>query len=143
MGFGRKAIELPNLDVPEKKDLIPKDMLRIDLNLPELSELDVVRHYTTLSKKNFGVDDGFYPLGSCTMKYNPKINEDIAKLPGFTTIHPLTPENLTQGALQLMYELEKDLREITGMERFTLQPAAGSHGELVGVMIMKKCYQMA
>jgi glycine dehydrogenase subunit 2 len=138
---GRKAVELPKLDVPEKSDLIPKDMLRAELNLPEVSEIDVIRHYTALSRKNFGVDNGFYPLGSCTMKYNPKINEDIAKLPGFTSIHPLTPD-LNQGALQLMYELEKDLCEITGMERFTLQPAAGSHGELTGVMIIKKYFQV-
>ena len=139
--IGRKAVELPKLDVPEKKDSIPKDMLRTSLNLPELSELDIVRHYTALSRKNFGVDNGFYPLGSCTMKYNPKINEDIARLPGFTMIHPLTP-NLNQGALQIMYELEKDLCEITGMTRFTLQPAAGSHGELVGVMIIKKYFEI-
>ncbi|MCH8329423.1 MAG: aminomethyl-transferring glycine dehydrogenase subunit GcvPB [Nanoarchaeota archaeon] len=139
---GRNAIELPELDVPEKNDLLPKNILRNELNLPELSELDVVRHYTALSRKNFGVDNGFYPLGSCTMKYSPKINEDIARLPGFTAIHPLAPENLNQGALQLMYELEKDLCEITGMERFTLQPAAGSHGELAGVMIIKKYFEL-
>ena len=139
---GRNAIELPELDVPEKNDLLPKNILRNELNLPELSELDVVRHYTALSRKNFGVDNGFYPLGSCTMKYSPKINEDIARLPGFTAIHPLAPENMNQGALQLMYELEKDLCEITGMERFTLQPAAGSHGELAGVMIIKKYFEL-
>ena len=139
---GRKAIELPELDVPEKSDLIPKSMLRAKLNLPEVSELDVVRHYTSLSKRNFGVDNGFYPLGSCTMKYNPKINEDIARLQGFTAVHPLAPEALSQGALQLTYELEKDLCEITGMQRFTLQPAAGSHGELTGVMIIKKYFEI-
>jgi|TARA_B100001971_G_C18234730_1_gene566379 glycine dehydrogenase subunit 2 len=139
---GRKAVELPKLDVPEKSDLIPTNMLRNELSLPELSEIDVVRHYTELSRKNFGVDNGFYPLGSCTMKYNPKINEDISRLPGFTSIHPLTSIGLNQGALQLMYELEKDLCEITGMSRFTLQPAAGSHGELVGVMIIKKYFEV-
>jgi len=139
---GRKAIELPDLDVPEKSDLMPKSMLRAKLNLPEVSELDVVRHYTSLSKRNFGVDNGFYPLGSCTMKYNPKINEDISRLQGFTAVHPLAPEALSQGALQLMYELEKDLCEITGMQRFTLQPAAGSHGELTGVMIIKKYFEI-
>ena len=138
---GRTGVELPELDVPEKADLIPNSLLRTELELPELSEVDVVRHYTELSKRNFGVDDGFYPLGSCTMKYNPKINEDIAKLPGFTAIHPLAPE-LNQGALQLIYELEKDLCEITGMQRFTLQPAAGSHGELTGVMIIKKYFEI-
>src|SRR3989338_5606948 len=139
---GRKAVELPELDVPEKADLIPKSMLRTKLNLPEVSEVDVVRHYTALSKRNFGVDNGFYPLGSCTMKYSPKINEDISRLQGFIAIHPLAPEALSQGALQLMYELEKDLCEITGMERFTLQPAAGSHGELTGVMIIKKYFEV-
>src|SRR3989338_10794121 len=139
---GRKAVELPELDVPEKADLIPKSMLRTKLNLPEVSEVDVVRHYTSLSKRNFGVDNGFYPLGSCTMKYNPKINEDISRLQGFTAVHPLAPEALSQGALQLMYELEKDLCEITGMQRFTLQPAAGSHGELTGVMIIKKYFEI-
>tara|TARA_B100000315_G_scaffold38519_1_gene33295 strand:+ start:900 stop:2330 length:1431 start_codon:yes stop_codon:yes gene_type:complete len=139
---GRKAVELPKLDVPEKTDLIPTNMLRNELSLPELSEIDVMRHYTESSKKNFGVDNGFYPLGSCTMKYNPKINEDISRLPGFTSIHPLAPESLNQGALQLMYELEKDLCEITGMSRFTLQPAAGSHGELAGVMIIKKYFEL-
>ena len=106
---GRKAVELPSLDVPEKSDLIPKNMLRNELNLPELSEIDVVRHYTELSRRNFGVDTGFYPLGSCTMKYNPKINEDIARLPGFTNIHPLAPQEINQGALQLMYDLAKNL----------------------------------
>ena len=87
---GRRAYSLPELDVPEEKieDLIPKELLREDLNLPELSEVDVVRHFTNLSRKNFGVDNGFYPLGSCTMKYNPKVNEEVAKLPGFTNIHP-------------------------------------------------------
>ena len=139
---GRKAVELPELDVPEKADLIPKSMLRTKLNLPEVSEVDVVRHYTALSKRNFGVDNGFYPLGSCTMKYSPKINEDISRLQGFIAIHPLAPEALSQGALQLMYELEKDLCEITGMERFTLQPAAGSHGELTGVTIIKKYFEI-
>ncbi|MBW2976195.1 aminomethyl-transferring glycine dehydrogenase subunit GcvPB [Candidatus Woesearchaeota archaeon] len=138
---GRTAVELPGLDVPEKENLIPGSMLRNELSLPELSELDVVRHYTGLSRKNFGVDNGFYPLGSCTMKYSPKINEDMARLSGFTMVHPLAPLNLNQGALQLMYELEKDLCEITGMERFTLQPSAGSHGELTGVMIIKKYFQ--
>jgi len=138
---GRQAVELPDLDVPEKDNLIPKDLLRTDLDLPELSEIDVVRHYTALSKRNLGVDDSFYPLGSCTMKYNPKINEDMAALPGFLSSHPLAP-GLSQGSLQLLYELEKDLCECTGMERFTLQPAAGSHGELVGVMIIKKYFEV-
>lgn len=138
---GRKAVELPELDAPKQENLIPESALRTELNLPELSEIDVVRHYTALSRKNFGVDNGFYPLGSCTMKYNPKINEDMAALSGFTAIHPLAPLNQAQGALQLMYELEKDLCEITGMSRFTLQPSAGSHGELTGVMVIKKYFE--
>ncbi|MEE9152317.1 MAG: aminomethyl-transferring glycine dehydrogenase subunit GcvPB, partial [Thermoplasmata archaeon] len=107
------------------------------LNLPELSEMDVVRHYTELSGKNFGVDSGFYPLGSCTMKYNPKVNEKIASLPGFRDAHPYQPEELSQAALKLMYELSKYLCEVTGMDSFTLQPAAGAHGELTGLMIAK------
>lgn len=138
---GRSAIELPELDVPEQDNLINPEFLRDDLNLPEVSEIDVVRHYTALSRRNFGVDLGFYPLGSCTMKYNPKINEDVAKLPGFSMLHPLAPEELSQGSLQMMYELERDLSEIFGMDKFTLQPAAGAHGELTGVMIIKKYFE--
>ena len=137
---GRKGISLPELDVPKTE--IPVELIRDDNNLPELSEVDIIRHFVGLSRRNFGVDNGFYPLGSCTMKYNPKINEDMAKLKGFTAIHPLSSEELNQSALQLMYELEKDLCEITGMERFTLQPAAGSHGELAGVMIIKKYFEI-
>jgi glycine dehydrogenase subunit 2 len=105
--------------------------------LPEVSEMEVVRHYTHLSQRNFGVDTGFYPLGSCTMKYNPKINEDMAVLPGFAHIHPLQPENTVQGAIQLYYELEQYLAEISGMARVTLQPSAGAHGELTGLMLIK------
>ena len=89
---GRKATHLPELDVPLQENLIPKEYLREELDLPELSEADIIRHYTALSKRNFGVDNGFYPLGSCTMKYSPKINEDTSRLPGFTQLHPYTPE---------------------------------------------------
>ena len=138
---GRKAIQLPKLDVPEQHFLLPNELLRQELDLPEVSEFDVVRHYTALSRRNFGVDNGFYPLGSCTMKYNPKINEDVARIPGFSQLHPLTPEEFSQGALQLIYELEQYLKEITGMDAFTLQPAAGSHGELTGIMIVKKYFE--
>jgi glycine dehydrogenase subunit 2 len=141
---GRKGYTLPDLDVPEVKlnDVIPEDLLRKDdLNLPEVSEVDVVRHYTNISEKNYGVDTGFYPLGSCTMKYNPKINEEIASLPGFTEIHPLQSEETVQGALELMYNLSKALCEITGMDDMTLQPAAGAHGELTGMMIIKAYHQ--
>ena len=132
---GKKGTTLPSLDVPEKTNLIPKDLVRTSNNLPELSEVELIRHFTALSKRNFGVDDGFYPLGSCTMKYNPKINEDMAKLEGFTNSHPL--QSLNQGSLQLMYELQEDLAEITGMDAVTLQPAAGAHGEMTGLMLIK------
>ncbi len=137
---GRSAVEF-KLDVPKKDIIIPGDYLRDDLDMPELSEVDIIRHYTQLSRRNFGVDLGFYPLGSCTMKYNPKINEDVAKLEGFTQLHPYAPLEFSQGSLRLMYELEQYLSEITGMEKFTLQPAAGSHGELTGVMIIKKYFE--
>jgi len=110
-------------------------------NLPEVSEVDVVRHFTKLSKLNYGVDDGFYPLGSCTMKYNPKINELLASLDNFVNAHPLAPVEFVQGNLELMYELEEALKEITGMDRFTLLPSAGAHGELVGVLIMRKYFE--
>ncbi len=106
-----------------------------------LSEVEVIRHYTWLSRRNFGVDLGFYPLGSCTMKYNPKVNEEMAKLEGFSLIHPLQPESTVQGALQLMFELEKMLCEICGFERFSLQPAAGAHGELTGMMIIQAYFK--
>lgn len=137
---GRKAYSLPPCDVEEIEltSMIPDSYLRDeDVDLPEVSEVDVIRHYTNLSNKNYGVDTGFYPLGSCTMKYNPKINEDMAALTGFTNIHPYQPEETVQGALELMYQLDMMLAEITGMERVTLQPAAGAHGEMTGLMIMK------
>jgi len=106
------------------------------LIFPELSEPEVVRHFVGLSRKNFSIDTHFYPLGSCTMKYNPKINEWAAGLEGFTAVHPLQPEKTVQGTLRMLYELEQDLKEITGMNRFTLQPAAGAHGELTGMMLV-------
>jgi glycine dehydrogenase subunit 2 len=137
---GRRAATLPALDVPERPldSLVPADLLREEpAPLPEVSEIEVVRHYTHLSQRNFGVDTGFYPLGSCTMKYNPKLNEDIAALPGFARLHPHTDESMSQGAIQLVYELERHLAEISGMRRVTLQPAAGAHGEITGLMIIK------
>ena len=137
---GRKAYSLPKCDVEEVnlESLIPSEFLSDkDLDLPEVSEVDIIRHYTQLSNKNYGVDTGFYPLGSCTMKYNPKINEDMASLSGFANIHPYQPEETVQGALELMYNLDKMLAEVAGMERMTLQPAAGAHGELVGLMVIK------
>lgn len=132
---GRIGVEFPEADVPVAK--IPKDLLRKDLPLPELSELDVVRHFTNLSKLNYSIDGGFYPLGSCTMKYNPKINEVTARLPGFAFTHPLQPIETVQGNLALMYQLQEILKEISGFSAITLQPAAGAHGELVGVLIMR------
>ncbi|NLX70695.1 MAG: aminomethyl-transferring glycine dehydrogenase subunit GcvPB [Clostridiales bacterium] len=137
---GRKAFSLPECDVPELplEEMIPDECLRDkDARLPEVSEVDVVRHYTRLSRLNHGVDSGFYPLGSCTMKYNPKVNEDIAGQEGFTQVHPLQPENMVQGCLELMYKTDRLLSEITGMDRFSLQPAAGAHGEMAGLMIIK------
>lgn len=106
-------------------------------SLPEVSEVDVVRHFTALSQRNFGVDSGFYPLGSCTMKYNPKVNEDVSRYPGFQATHPLQPEETIQGNLKLMDQMDQALCEITGMDRVTFQPAAGAHGELTGLMLIK------
>ncbi len=131
---GRTATELPVPDVPAYEIKIGQ---RSTLRLPEVSEIDVIRHYTALSRRNFGVDNGFYPLGSCTMKYNPKINEDISRFSGFTSIHPYAPEECAQGCLELMHALHESLKENTGMDAVTLQPAAGAHGELTGVMMMK------
>jgi glycine dehydrogenase subunit 2 len=140
---GRAATNVPECDVPEEaiENIIDKRLLRDEVELPEVAEVDLIRHYTQLSKRNFGVDVGFYPLGSCTMKYNPKINEDVSKLPGFTSLHPYAPVEFSQGALQLMYELRQYLSEIFGMADFALQPAAGAHGELTGVMVMKKYFE--
>ncbi|NLK08535.1 MAG: aminomethyl-transferring glycine dehydrogenase subunit GcvPB [Firmicutes bacterium] len=141
---GRRAYYLPKLDIPSKPvdEIIPKNLIREEpASLPELSELEAVRHYTGLSRRNHGVDVGFYPLGSCTMKYNPKINEDLASLPGLAEIHPYQPEETVQGALQLMYELEQDLCEIAGLDRATLSPAAGAHGELTGLMLIKAYHE--
>lgn len=141
---GRTGVSLPPCDVPEAplETLVPAEFLREkEPELPEVSEVDVVRHFTRLSTFNHGVDSGFYPLGSCTMKYNPKVNEKLARLPGFSQIHPYQPEELTQGALGLMYELQADLKEITGMEAFTLQPAAGAHGEMTGILIIKAYHE--
>lgn len=113
-----------------------------EVDMPELSELDVVRHYTNLSLKNFGVDQGFYPLGSCTMKYNPKINEEISKNSKFINIHPLQSAKSMKGSLEIAYEVCKDLEKVTGMDDFTLSPCAGAHGELTGLMIIKKFFKV-
>jgi glycine dehydrogenase subunit 2 len=133
---GRRAFSLPALDVPEAG--IPQDQLRIaPPGLPEVVERDIVSHYTRLSQQNYGVDTGMYPLGSCSMKYNPKIAESAAALPGFARLHPLQPASTTQGALELLWRLERALCEITGMARATLQPPAGACGELTGLLIMR------
>ena len=141
---GRIAHRLPENDVQETaiEELIPSEYLNDEeLDLPEVSEIDIIRHYTNLSNKNFGVDTGFYPLGSCTMKYNPKINEDMAALNGFVNLHPLQPEETVQGALRLMYELDEALCAVSGMDKMTLQPAAGAHGELTGLTLIKAYHE--
>ena len=141
---GRTAFSLPADDFTgiDVTSYLPKELLREDKpGLPEVSEVDVVRHFTALSNRNFGVDSGFYPLGSCTMKYNPKINEDVSRLAGFALSHPYQPVELAQGNLKLLFEMDKALSEITGMDRFTMQPAAGAHGELTGLMIIKAYHQ--
>jgi glycine dehydrogenase subunit 2 len=141
---GRKGYTLPKLDVPEKpiEELISKQYLREkDAELPENSEPEIVRHFIRLSIKNHHVDKGFYPLGSCTMKYNPKINEEIAKFEGFRRIHPFEDERLVQGALRLMKELEDYLCEILGIDAVSLQPSAGAQGELTGILTTKKYFE--
>jgi len=137
---GRQGVALPALDVPETpwEKLLPSEFVRkTPAGLPEVSEVDVVRHFTALSQLNFGVDEGFYPLGSCTMKYNPKINENAARMPGFAAIHPFQGEENVQGALELLFHLQEMLAEITGMRAVTLQPAAGAHGEFTGILLMR------
>jgi glycine dehydrogenase subunit 2 len=137
---GRKAYSLPPLDVPAKdaKKLIQEKYLRKELEgMPEVSEVELVRHFTRLSTWNYGVDIGFYPLGSCTMKYSPKVNELVSRLERFAGAHPYAPIQICQGSLRLIKELEEFLNEITGLSRTTLQPAAGAHGELTGMMIIK------
>ncbi|TDO73720.1 glycine dehydrogenase (decarboxylating) beta subunit [Halanaerobium saccharolyticum] len=139
---GRKGYSLPPLEV-EKSDLEAEltGYLRDDLELPEVSEVDVVRHYTALSEMNYGVDSGIYPLGSCTMKYNPKRNERVARIAGLTNIHPYQPEKQLQGSLEILYQLKLDLAEISAMDEITLQPASGAHGEFVSLMIVKKYFE--
>ncbi len=133
---GRTGVTMPASDVPETA-LPPAELLRTDLPLPELAEVDVVRHYMHLSSFNYSVDSGYYPLGSCTMKYNPKINEDTCRLPGFLYTHPLQPIETVQGNLALMYQLQEWLKEIAGFDAVTLQPAAGAHGEFTGILMMR------
>jgi len=132
---GRTGVTFPEPDVPHTD--LPEGLLREELPLPELAEVDVVRHYMHLSRFNYSVDGGFYPLGSCTMKYNPKIDEDTCRLPGFLYTHPLQPVETVQGNLALMYEMQEWLKEISGFAAVTLQPAAGAHGEFTGVLMMR------
>ncbi len=137
---GHRGYALPVYDGPKKKlaEMVPQELLRErGADLPEVSEVDVVRHYTRLSQLNFSVDTHFYPLGSCTMKYNPKVNDQMASLAGFANLHPYQPASTTQGMLQLLAELEQMLCAITGMDAFTLQPAAGAHGELTGLLLVR------
>jgi len=131
---GRIGVRFPESDVPSYT--IPDELLRADLPFPELAEIDVIRHFTHLSAKNYNIDKGFYPLGSCTMKYNPKINEVTARLPGFAFTHPLQPIETVQGSLYLMYKLQEFLKEISGFDAVSLQPAAGAQGEFTGVKII-------
>jgi glycine dehydrogenase subunit 2 len=131
---GRRGMSLPRRDVDSAP--VPEGLEAENLDFPDLGELDVVRHYTRLSQWNFGVDSGMYPLGSCTMKYNPKINEKMAALPGLAQAHPLLPQELAQGPLEMMYELQHLLAEVTGMDAVSLQPAAGAHGELCGMLVI-------
>jgi glycine dehydrogenase subunit 2 len=136
---GRRGISVPEPDVPVQE--IPADLQRSELNLPEVSEIDVIRHFTRLSHLNHAIDIDFYPLGSCTMKYNPKINELMSKLPGYGSIHPEQAPETIQGALELMYELQEMLGEISGFDQVTLQPAAGAHGELTGVLMARAYFE--
>ncbi|MFW9873787.1 MAG: aminomethyl-transferring glycine dehydrogenase subunit GcvPB, partial [Candidatus Thorarchaeota archaeon] len=132
---------LPKMDieVTDLKEIIPQALLRNEIPIPNVPEIEIVRHFVKLSHQNYGVDTGIYPLGSCTMKYNPKISERVERLPGFNRVHPLQEEN--QGSIEILYNISKLLGEITGMDGFTLQPAAGAHGELTGLLIMKKYFE--
>ena len=138
---GRRGFINPRPDVETEPQLPDCYRRQSVLPLPEVSELDCVRHYTRLAQRNFSVDTNFYPLGSCTMKYNPRFTEELAAMPGFQDLHPLLPqlrhgEQYAQGALAVLYDMERLLSEITGMDAFTLQPLAGAHGELTGVMMI-------
>ena len=141
---GKTGYMIPEseFDTTDLSSYIPEEYLaEKELDFPEVSEVDVIRHYTALSTKNYGIDTGFYPLGSCTMKYNPKINEDVIAMDGFSNIHPYQPEDTVQGALELMYNLANSLIEVAGMDYMTLQPAAGAHGEITGVMLIKAYHE--
>lgn len=137
---GRKGYSLPQLDVPAVQ--LPGELCRAEIKgFPELSEVDVVRHFTRLSTWNYGVDSGFYPLGSCTMKYNPKVNEVACRLPGLVDVHPATPGHLAQGTLALLFQLQEMLAEISGFAAVSVQPAAGAHGELAGMLVIRAWHE--
>ncbi|MFD1447439.1 aminomethyl-transferring glycine dehydrogenase subunit GcvPB [Oceanobacillus profundus] len=141
---GRTSYSLPNLDVPEidlNAELDDVYVRKTPPELPEVSELEIMRHYTGLSNRNYGVDSGFYPLGSCTMKYNPKINEDVARLEGFSHIHPYQDPKTVQGAMEMLYDLQTALKEITGMHEVSLQSAAGAHGEWTALMMIRAFHE--
>lgn len=141
-GRGKRAFSLPGLDVPERKDVLQNLPLRKEIEgFPQVSEAEIVRHFTRLSRTNYSVDEGFYPLGSCTMKFNPKVNEKVASLSGFTAAHPFAPQDLVQGNLEVLKTAEELLMEITGMDAFSLQPAAGAQGELLGMMLIRACLE--
>jgi glycine dehydrogenase subunit 2 len=133
---GRTGFSLPEVDMDEAPELDP-NLTRQELDLPEVSEIDVTRHFVRLSQKNYSIDTGFYPLGSCTMKYNPKVHEDVAIMPGWAHIHPYQPVETVQGALYVQYELQQMLAQISGMDAVTLQPAAGAHGEFTGILMIR------
>jgi len=140
---GRRGFKLPQSDVVKQQEMLAQYSRKCKANLPEVSELDVVRHFTNLSRMNFSVDSNFYPLGSCTMKYNPKFTEKVVNIAGFLELHPLIPQllgggRLTQGALEIIYNTEKLLCEITGMEAFTMQPLAGAHGRGLQVLCLSR-----
>ena len=140
---GVDGVRIGETEEIKLEGFIPKELLREgNIGLPQLSELEVLRHYKALSDRNFCIEKGFYPLGSCTMKYNPKVNELLASLEGFANLHPLQSDEDSQGALELMYNLQEKLKYITGMDAVTLQPAAGAHGELTGMMIIKKYFEV-
>src|SRR6478672_4039587 len=133
---GRIGFSLPEVDIDDAPPLDP-NLLREELDMPEVSEIDVMRHFVRLSQKNYSIDTNMYPLGSCTMKYNPKVHEDVAIMPGFAQIHPYQPEETAQGALQVQYELQNMLAQISGMETVSLQPAAGAQGEFTGILMIR------
>ncbi len=141
---GRKGYTLPDFDIPEysiEQEIGNKYLRNNSADLPEISELEIARHFLRLSHLNYNIEQGFYPLGSCTMKYNPKVNEKTASIPGFSELHPCSEEYMAQGAIQLMYELRECLKEVTGLPGVSLQPAAGSQGELTGILMFKKYFE--